>query len=186
MAGSVRFEGFSATETQDLVRAFELMKEGSRRAKTALLGGDLSAFNKWFDSTGTRSHLMKVSTIIKEVDDAIQHRSITFANASGNKVDKEEGGLCGYVWLVQTGSAGDAFSSAAHFGSGMRVMMVMRTHRTLGDLAETMYHELSHKVGGTKDITYKKATCQGNASANPQLAALNAENYNLFLREYLS
>ena len=48
-----------------------------------------------------------------------------------------------------------------------------------------MYHELTHKCGGTKDITYKESTCRQNATSSPQLAAVNAENYNLFLRDYL-
>ena len=51
--------------------------------------------------------------------------------------------------------SGDQFGQAIHVGSGMRVLMVPKTHNgNVNDLAETMYHELSHKAGGTHDITY--------------------------------
>ena len=75
----------------------------------------------------------------------------------------------------------------AHFGSGMRIMVVWKTHvsNTYSYLAQTMYHELSHKVGSTQDHNYDEQTCLGFAKTAPATAATNAENYNLFLREYL-
>ena len=48
-----------------------------------------------------------------------------------------------------------------------------------------MYHELSHKVGGTDDLSYDENVFRNFAANNPQNAALNAEDYNLFLREFL-
>jgi len=129
---------------------------------------------------------MKVSSIVKEIDDAMRTRPITFVNATGNAIDRGENGLCGYVWLMRNRGPGDKFLKMIHAGSGMRVLLVPRTHGgRIGDLAETMYHELSLKVGGTKDITYDVTTCKQNALHTPQKAALNAENYNRFLGEYL-
>jgi hypothetical protein len=69
----------------------------------------------------------------------------------------------------------------------MRILVVWKTHAKadLTYLCETMYHELTHKVGSTKDVVYDSAQCQALASSNPADAASNAENYNLFLKEYL-
>jgi hypothetical protein len=196
-----KFEGFSLPDQQRLVVAFVLLRTTSGKAKKALMSGDLGAYQKWFDGTGKNAHLMKVSTVVKEIDDAINQRPITFVNATGNKVHKEQQHLCGYVFLqvTEAGRKGVGYTveggkakptqgwdiTKAHFGSGMRVMMVPRTHNgDVNDLAETMYHELSHKVGGTWDVTYSKEACGANARNDPGSAVSNAENYNLFLREF--
>lgn len=182
----IKFEGFSVPENQKLIASLMILKAASAKASAALLSGDLTHFKTWFDGTGKNAHLMKVSTIIKEIDDAIRTRPITFVNATGNSVDKGTQGLCGYVWLTRNPGAGDKFSTHIHTGTGMRILLVPRTHGgKIEDLAETMYHELSHKVGGTQDITYDVAKCKSNALHTPQQAALNAENYNRFFGEYL-
>lgn len=182
----IKFEGFTVPENQKLIASVMILKTASAKAKAALLSGDLTHFRTWFDGTGKNAHLMKVSSIVKEIDDAMRTRPITFVNATGNAIDRGEKGLCGYVWLMRNRGPGDKFSKMIHAGSGMRVLLVPRTHGgRIGDLAETMYHELSHKVGGTKDITYDVTTCKQNALHTPQKAALNAENYNRFLGEYL-
>ena len=69
----------------------------------------------------------------------------------------------------------------------MRILVVWEAHAGAdpGYLAETMYHELSHKVGSTDDKNYDEATCRGYATRKPALAAKNAKNYNLFLREFI-
>jgi hypothetical protein len=89
--------------------------------------------------------------------------------------------LCAYVFLIQAGQY------MAHFGSGMRILVVWKTHvgNTFAYLAQTMYHELSHKVGSTQDHNYDEQMCATFAQNAPATAATNAENYNLFLREYL-
>ncbi|QSI78987.1 MULTISPECIES: M35 family metallo-endopeptidase [Niveibacterium] len=181
-----KFDGFSIPQQQQLIAATMVLKAASAAAKDALLSGDLTAFSKWFDSTGKNAHLMKVASIVKEIDEAIQKRPITFADATGNAIDKQEGGLCGYVWKIRNDGPGDQFSRTIHAGSGMRVLMVPKTHNgNINDLAETMYHELSHKVGGTTDLSYKVDVCLSYAANDPQKAALNAENYNRFLGEFI-
>lgn len=175
-----KFDGFPQTELAPLTQAFQAMQRASAKAKGDLMSGKLNAFRKWFDGTGKNAHLMKVASIVNEIDQAIAGRPITFANAQGNSMDKKTQGLCGYVFLIRTAQG------MAHFGSGMRVLMVPRTHGgSVKDLAETMYHELSHKVGSTRDITYNAGQCESNAKNNPLNASTNAENFNLFLREYL-
>ena len=183
----IKFDGFSIPDNQKLIASVMILKTASAKAKAALLSGDLTHFRTWFDGTGKNAHLMKISSIVKEIDDAINIRPITFANATGNSIEQGETGLCGYVWLIRNPGPGDKFSNMIHVGSGMRILLVPRTHGgNMSDLAETMYHELSHKVGGTKDITYDVNQCKWNALHAPQQAALNAENYNRFLGEYIS
>ena len=174
-----RFEGFGNVSNGMLKMAFQQLQKISAAASQALLGGDLAAFQKWFDTTGANAHLMKVATIVKGIDEAVKSRPITFVNATGNAIDRSSGGLCGYVFLVKAGQF------RAHFGSGMRIMVVPGTHGgDLKALAETMYHEIAHKVGGVTDICYPVDKCLALAAGNPADAANNAENYNRFAGEF--
>ena len=178
----VTFDGFADREKIYMMEAFKFLRRGSAAAKQSLLSGDLTAFTKWFDATRSKAHLMKVSTIVNEVDQAINGRPITFAKLDRPDLNVSTKNLCGYVWLIRQG--GQSF----HVGSGMRIMVVWRTHAQadLGYLAQTMYHELTHKVGSTDDQGgYVEKTCLGYAATAPHKAVKNAENYNLFLREFL-
>ncbi len=183
----IQFEGFSIAQRQSLIAAVMVLKSSAAQAKNALLSGNLNAFQTWFDSTGKNAHLMKVATTVKEIHGAIEKRKITFANATNNAVHHRDQHLCGYVYLNRiSDGAHHPLRPDAHFGSGMRILLVPKTHDgDIDDLAETMYHELSHKVGGTDDLTYDEDVCRDYATNNQQNAALNAENYNLFLREFL-
>ncbi|MGH9794527.1 MAG: M35 family metallo-endopeptidase [Candidatus Acidiferrales bacterium] len=176
----VRYDGFSQPEQAAMERAFQLMRTASGKAKQALLGGDLTAYRKWFDTSGN-AHVMKVASIVNEMDQAINNRPITFAKLDRKGVNVNTKSLCAYVFLIQAGQY------MAHFGSGMRIMVVWKTHvgNTFSYLAQTMYHELSHKVGGTTDHNYDEQTCAVFAQNSPATAVTNAENFNLFLREYL-
>jgi len=84
----IKFDGFSIPENQKLIASVMVLKSASAKAKLALLSGDLTHFRTWFDGTERNAHLMKVSSIIKEIDDAIRNRPITFANATGNSIEK--------------------------------------------------------------------------------------------------
>lgn len=177
---AAKYDGFAPQEVAVMERAFRLMQSASGKAKTALLGGNLTAYRKWFDATGT-AHLMKVSSIVNEIDQAITSRPITFAKLDRPGVNVNTDNLCAYVFLVRSGQY------LTHFGSGMRIMVVWKTHlnNPSSYLAQTMYHELSHKVGSTQDHNYHEDTCLGFAKTAPGTAATNAENFNLFLREYI-
>ncbi len=178
---AARFEGFSQKEEIFMSAAFMRMKTASASAKRDLLGGNLTNYRKWFDGTGSAAHVMKVATIVNEVDSAIQSRPITFAKLDRPGVNVNTSKLCAYVFLVRSGQF------LHHVGSGMRVLVVWKTHASheLEYLVQTMYHELTHKVGSTTDLTYSKAECLSNARTNPSAAVRNAENYNWFLSEYL-
>lgn len=189
----IRFDGFSLPDRQRLIAALILLKAASAKASAALLSKNLTHFKTWFDGTGTNAHLMKVSTIVKEINDAVQTRSITFANgADGDQTVTGQlystGGTMGMVHLCANRQPGDKYSEYTHVGSGMRVLIWPRTHRgNIEDLCQTMYHELSHKVGGTDDVDskYSEHLCKRYALLDPQKAALNAENYTLFFREFI-
>lgn len=177
----VKFDGFTKPEEIYMNEAFKLVKRASANARRTLLGGDLTAYSRWFDSKGTRAQLMKVSTIVNQVDQAINGRPITFAKLDRPGLSVNTKNLCGYVFLIREG--GQSF----HVGSGMRIMVVWATHAQadLDYLAQTMYHELTHKVGSTDDKDYNEQTCLRFAKTAPHMAANNAENYNLFLREFM-
>jgi hypothetical protein len=176
-----KFEGFSQNEEVFMRAAYVKLQRASTLASQALLRGDLTAYQKWFDATGKNAQLMKVATNVKGIQDALLTRPLTFAKLDrpGVNVDTED--LCAYVFLVKSGQF------AHHVGSGMRILVVWKTHAEDDPeyLAQTMYHELAHKVGGVKDLIYKEVVCAQYARTEPQKAANNAENYNLFLREYL-
>jgi hypothetical protein len=174
-----RYDGFTAAEQATMDRAFQRLRQASSKARAALLKGDLTAYRKWFDTSG-QAHLMKVATVVNEIDAAITSRPITFAKLDRTGVNVDTNGLCAYVFLIKAGKY------HAHFGSGMRILVVWKTHAgDLNELVQTMYHELSHKVGSTHDHNYNKQTCAGYAINAPAKAVTNAENYNLFLREYM-
>jgi len=173
------YDGFSDREKGFVSQAFAQMRLASAKARAALLSGDLKAYRKWFEANGN-TQVMKVATIVKEVDDAILGRPITFAKLDRPGVNVNTGGLCAYVWLVRSGQF------THHVGSGMRILVVWSTHanQDLKYLCETMYHELTHKVGSTDDIAYDRDQCLRLAIDRPQDAARNAENYDRFLGEY--
>ncbi len=162
-----------------MTQACNNMRSASARAKTALLSGDLTAYRKWFEASGA-TQVMKVASIVNEVDAAINGRPITFAKLDRPGVNVHTQGLCAYVFLVRSGEF------MHHVGSGMRILVVWKTHAThdLNYLSQTMYHELTHKVGSTTDIVYNQTQCQELATKRPADAARNAENYNLFLNEF--
>ena len=157
------------------------LQRASTIGSRALLEGDLTAYRKWFDGTGKNAQLMKVSTNVKGIQSALMSWPLTFAKLDRPGVNVKTRDLCAYVFLVKSGQ----FSH--HVGSGMRILVVWRTHAgsDLGYLTQTMYLELAHKVGGVDDLDYEEAVCAQYARTAPQNAANNAENYNLFLREYL-
>jgi len=173
------YDGFSESEKGFLNQAFAQMRLASSKAKAALLGGNLTAYRKWFEANGN-TQVMKVASIVKEVDDAILKRPITFAKLDRPGVNVNTSGLCAYVWMVRSGQF------MHHVGSGMRVLVVWSTHslHNASYLSETMYHELTHKVGSTTDVVYDRAQCLQLAKDKPQDAARNAENYNRFLSEF--
>lgn len=74
----INFDGFSNPEKIYMMEGFNRMRTASGRAKTALLGGDLKAYRKWFEASGA-TQVMKVATIVNQVDAAINGRPITFA-----------------------------------------------------------------------------------------------------------
>src|SRR5579872_6935346 len=111
---SAQYDGFAPQEAAAMVQAFQMVQTASGKAKRALLGGDLTVYRKWFEANGT-AQLMKVSTIVNEVDQAINGRPITFAKLDRPGVNVNTKNLCAYVFLVRSG----AF--VHHVGSGMRI-----------------------------------------------------------------
>jgi hypothetical protein len=176
-----KFDSFAPNEEVFMQQAFTEMQTASAKATAALLGGDITAYRKWFDGAGSNAQLMKVATNVKGINEAILTRPITFAKLDRKGVNVNTNNLCAYVFLVQSGQF------VHHQGTGMRILVVWKTHATQDTnyLAQTMYHELAHKVGGVADLNYDVDTCLQYALTVPANAANNAENYNRFLGEFL-
>ncbi len=73
----------------------------------------------------------------------------------------------------------------AHLGSGMRIYIGERgfhPSKTVQDTAETVYHEICHKVLNTVDHAYKVPDC--SALANTDQAVQCADNWALFVTAF--
>jgi len=204
--------GFPKEDKQPMKAAFDMMAKASQRACQALLKGDLSAYNVFFEATGTQ-HLMKVASVVKGIDDTIRNKKVTFVYA-GARAHRRQQHVCGNrVKVLPKGvlaevTGKDTQFTGRDFGSkvvntpdgqikveqgwelkwlaaeGLTVYVVPKAHS--GDtkyLAETLYHELSHAVANTDDLTYDEPSCKKLAQEGG--ASINAENYCLFASHYM-
>src|ERR1700704_3563146 len=97
---AAKYDGFDPQEVIAMDQAFRLMQTASGKAKAALLGAaNLTAYRKCFEAAGT-AQLMKVSTIVNEIDQAINQRPITFAKLDRAGVNVNTDNLCAYVFLI--------------------------------------------------------------------------------------
>lgn len=82
----------------------------------------------------------------------------------------------------------DAEPFAAHVGSGLRVHLGERffhPSKTTIDRANTIYHELSHKLLRTVDHVYSAQLCLELARTNPEEALWNADNWAWYAINFL-
>jgi hypothetical protein len=87
---------------------------------------------------------------------------------------------------VPVDSRGDGGPAQAHIGSGMRIYLghgffnpqkSFQTSPFSMDMAETIYHELTHKVLGANDHWYGISRSRREERQQPQKARPNADNY---------
>lgn len=265
----VKLDGFPAQDRQLMWDAIRRMKPAADTAKRALLSGDLRHYKQWFELNGT-AHLMKVATIVNEIQQAIVGRAIRFVDVGNGRTNSEQD-ICGYVILGFIGLEYQAEAPRTHLervkaklkqlSSGkpqieikrpegyvgfdivpnakggskavpkqgwdvtktyskesskryveeeleaknkgrkaqhadveakegvddeIWVQVIVKTHdNDVVELADTLYHELSHVVGRTWDVTYNRQAALNLAAKQPQLAVANATNYAHFMREFL-
>jgi hypothetical protein len=82
----------------------------------------------------------------------------------------------------------DAEPFSAHVGSGLRVYLGERffhPSKTTIDRANTVYHELSHKLLKTVDHEYGAQSCLALARSAPEQAIWNADNWSFYAINFL-
>ena len=297
---NVRLDGFPAQDRPILWDAFKLMRPAARAARDALMSGDserLEPYRKWFErkgqvalpqrgkypaSTASYAHLFKVSTIVREIHDAIERRRLRFVDVGNGRTNSAQN-ICGYVILNNLGLTYQDDAPRSHLeivksklkqyvrnrpdiqiqrpsgevGSETRslptkdpktgktklekhvlptkgwditqtysalsskrdfeielaaaqkrkpvladigddeerqegkddeiwVQVIVKTHDgDAEELADTLYHELSHVIGRTYDVTYQEDVAESLAGTQPLYAVANATNYARFMREFL-
>jgi hypothetical protein len=92
----------------------------------------------------------------------------------------------GFGYAFPEDSRGDGGPTRAHTGSGMRIYLGKEYFDSKNffqnspfgmDMAQTIYHELTHKVLGTNDHWYGAARCRREAKAQPLKARRNADSF---------
>jgi len=174
------FDGISGPAQSVIQNAFNQLIPLAQECAMALAPAtfDEDEYVKWFDSKGDKNtvNVAHVRNIVNGISQALVSRNITFANATGGGVHQATQGLCAYVFT------GGQFYQG-HVGSGMRVLIIPKANQR--EMMKTIYHELSHKIGNTRDHSYNPIVCRGYALSQPQMAISNAENYDLFLEEFM-
>jgi hypothetical protein len=82
----------------------------------------------------------------------------------------------------------DSEPFAAHVGSGLRLALGERffhPSKSTIDRANTVYHELSHKLLKTVDHEYGAQSCLELARRDPQQALWNADNWSWYAMSFL-
>jgi lysine-specific metallo-endopeptidase family protein len=207
--------GFPKDDSALMKEAYRLAAAGSRKALKALLAGNLDQYRIYFEAKQTK-HLMKVTSVVKDIDDTINNKKVRFVYA-GPRVHRSQAHVCGNRvpppkeldegTLAAVEGHSTAFASK-DFGhkvvktndgkikveqawelkwlpsEGLTVYVVPKNHSGgLKQLAETLYHELSHAVANTDDLTYDPVACRQLATKGG--ASVNAENYCLFASTYM-
>jgi hypothetical protein len=92
------------------------------------------------------------------------------------------GQFFGYAFPID--NRGTGASTVTHQGSGLRVYLgsaYFATDVVSRERAQTIYHELSHKVIATNDHFYGPALCRQRAAANDVHCRRNADSFGYFV-----
>jgi hypothetical protein len=133
-------------------------------------------YSTWF---GAADHAAygRVRQIVEDIHTALTTGHVTFVNAVGEDSDMDLTGVYGYTYKRNI----QIYNQVGRNGTTW-VWMVPKANQR--ELVLTLYHELSHALGNTDDLTYSTQLCRFYASKNPGLAANNAENYCQFAGEF--
>ena len=184
-SGNCSFEGFTGSGLEFAKMAFARAVAGSELATGGIYRFDSSVsaerIREWFGLSPATdpSHaqlLMGVSEKIKACNTAIRTSPITLVNRPDIMMNHVPVGqqVYGYVW--------------GHLaGSGYRIVLGkwFTADPDQFEAAETIYHELTHKVCKTVDHAYGVANCRALAVSNPRQAVENADNFGYFMKSYL-
>jgi hypothetical protein len=183
--GKVTWEEF---EDSQLVKARQGWADAYECARLAVAGigavgrnpAEEQRFQRWFGRptsqavSTVRSGLEKMWTTFQSSPVTIVLRediTVHLVNGDDPFDAMEEGfsgsGVYGYVWNHGA-------------GSGFRIIMgkwFLSDPDPIEGAAQTIYHELTHKVLKTKDHAYGKIKCRGFSAAQQDKALTNADNW---------
>jgi hypothetical protein len=191
--GTVVWEEFDNGQLMKARKAWSDAFDGAKMAYEALLfkiGNDNNEqirFQRWFGKPdraaietvreGARKmwHAFKSSKVtIVLREDIVTH--IVQTDPFAPMKDHFKGSdVYGFVWNHKA-------------GSGYRVIMgqwFLADPDPIEGAAQTIYHELSHKVLGTVDNAYGKIKSRGFAAAQQNLALTNADNWGYYAMSFL-
>lgn len=183
-------------DNMELVKAKKAVADSVRCAQMAVNGvaqvgrtdAETERFRRWFGNPAPQrvaqvaSDLNKMLMAHKSSKVTIVHRpdiQMHYVNGADPFGAMEEGFTGADVY-------GFVFNHQA--GSGYRVVM---GQAFLGDpdpiegACQTVYHELTHKVLGTKDHCYGKVKSRGLATMQPEKALTNADNFAFYAVSFI-
>lgn len=206
---NISYEGFSDTELVKARKGWADALNGAKRAASAMravqagmatgMGSgspELARYTRWFGAA-SKAVIGEMADKASLMDMAMRTRPITFvhrpsitihyvngADPLGPTTDQDIGpGVYGYVW-----------SSGNHTGNGMRIVcnaMFLGDACPLEGAAATVYHEITHKVLGTKDqssagvTTYGIRACTALAKSDPASARNVADCWSYYAISFL-
>jgi hypothetical protein len=184
-SGNVAFEGFTGNLLDFAKLAMKRAVAGSEMATTGIYKFDsrvsMDRIREWFglSPASNPSHaqlLMGLSEKIKACNTAIKANPITLVNRPDIMMNHVPIGqqVYGYVW--------------GHVaGSGYRIVLGkwFTADPDQYEAAQTIYHELTHKVSKTKDHCYGVTLCRQLAVSDPRKAVENADNLGYYMKSYL-
>ncbi len=193
--GHVVYEDFDPTELNqaktawaDAYRCAGMACDGVRTVATS--DTEEARFRRWFGDPSP-ARVNEVSQGLAKMYEAFQHNKVTLANRPDIQVHVINGNdpfgpmqtanvsgqsVYGYVW------------GGKHTGSGYRVIL---GRWFLGDpdpiegAAQTIYHELTHKVLRTTDHGYGKIKSRGFATMQAAKALENADNWAFYAVSFI-
>ncbi|MGD9629210.1 MAG: M35 family metallo-endopeptidase [Pyrinomonadaceae bacterium] len=193
--GSVVWEDFEASQLTKARKGWSDAFDAAKLAYESMLfkiGNDTNEqirFQRWFGNP-TREAINTVREGTRKMWKTFQTSPVTIVlhediilhyvqdgSPFGEMEEGSFGGkdVYGYVWNHKA-------------GSGYRVIMgqwFLADPDPIDGAAETVYHELSHKVLGTVDHIYGKIQSRGLAASQQRLALTNADNWAWFAMSFL-
>lgn len=185
---NVTYEEFEGDKLNRAIKAMSQTQECSRRAMAAMTqlrtnADEQKRFRYWFGALNQQSY-NHVSGGLQQLHQALQSSGLTFVlredivnhyvnneDPLGDMIEgKSTENVYGYVWGHQA-------------GSGYRVVLCNQFLQdpTPLEAAQTMYHELTHKVLKTKDHGYGRDKSHGFATHDQEKALTNADNWGYYV-----
>lgn len=171
----------------DAYRCSELAVNGLQQIDTH--GAEEERFRKWFGPVDPAR--------VAYVRDGLQRLRQTFTSSKVTLVNRADihvhvvNGDDPFGPMIDTGIGGSnvyGFVWGNHAGSGYRVIMgkwFLQDPDPIEGAAQTIYHELTHKVLKTVDHGYGKIKSRGFATAQAQRALENADNWAYYAISFL-